>query len=60
MGARIVVETFHRAIAGSKASIIRTQAFEPHFAADDKTFDMPDLLFFAFEGKKGLLAPLGD
>ena len=59
VGARIVAETFHRAIAGSKASIIRHKTFKPHFAADDQTFNMPDLLFFAFEGKKALLNPVG-
>jgi hypothetical protein len=59
VGARMVVETFHRAIAGSKASIIRQKKFVPHFAKDDKTFNMPDLLFFAFEGKKQLVNPVG-
>ena len=58
VGARIVAETFHRAIAGSKASIIRHKEFVPHFAEDDETFNMPDLLFFAFEGKKQLLNPV--
>jgi hypothetical protein len=58
VGARIVAETFHRAIEGSKASIIRHKEFVPHFATDDKTFNMPDLLFFAFEGKKQLLNPI--
>jgi hypothetical protein len=58
VGARIVAETFHRAIAGSKASIIRHKNFVPHFAKDDTTFNMPDLLFFAFEGKKQLLNPV--
>jgi Animal haem peroxidase len=58
VGARIVAETFHRAIAGSKASIIRHKDFVPHFATDDKTFNMPDLLFFAFDGKKQLLNPV--
>jgi hypothetical protein len=59
VGARIVAETFHRAIAGSKVSIIRHKEFVPHFAKDQKTFNMPDLLFFAFEGKKQLLNPVG-
>jgi hypothetical protein len=58
VGARIVTETIHRAIAASKASIIRHKDFVPHFATDDKTFNMPDLLFFAFEGKKELLNPV--
>jgi len=58
VGARIAAETFHRAIAGSKASIIRHKDFVPHFAQDDQNFNMPDLLFFAFEGKKQQLHPV--
>lgn len=60
VGARIVVETFHRAIEGSRASIVRDPAFKPSFGPDDSTFDMRDLLLFAFEGKEQLLNPLGD
>jgi hypothetical protein len=60
VGARIVAETIHRAMEGSRASIVRDPAFRPEFGPDDHTFDMRDLLFFAFEGKKSLLAPLGD
>ncbi len=59
VGARIVAETFHRAMQGSQASIVRDPAWRPTFGPDDKTFRMSDLLFFAFEGKKALLAPLG-
>ena len=59
VGARIVAETFHRAIEGSRFSIVRDAGFKPSFGPDDQTFDMRDLLFFAFEGKKSLLAPLG-
>jgi hypothetical protein len=61
VGARIVAETIHRAIEGSKVSILRDTAFEPSFGPNAPAkFDMRDLLFFAFEGKKALLAPLGD
>jgi hypothetical protein len=60
VGARIVAETMHRAMEGSKWSIVRDPAFKPSFGPNDSTFDMRDLLFFAFEGKKALLAPLGD
>ena len=60
MGARIVAETFHRAMEGSRISILRDPAFAPRFGPDDRTFDMRDLLFFAFEGKAALLNPLGD
>jgi hypothetical protein len=44
---------------GSKSSIVRDTAFHPHLGPDNTTFDMRDLLHFAFEGKKDLLAPLG-
>jgi heme peroxidase len=59
VGARIVAETFHRAIEGSQFSIVRDPAFKPSLGPDNKTFRMVDLLLFAFEGKKKLLAPLG-
>ena len=45
---------------GSKHSIVRDTAFRPTLGPDSNTFRMVDLLLFAFEGKKGLLAPLGD
>jgi Animal haem peroxidase len=60
VGARIVAETMHRAMEGSRTSIVRDPGFKPRFGPNDHTFDMRDLLFFAFEGKKDLLAPLGD
>jgi hypothetical protein len=59
VGGRIVAETFHRAIEGSSASIVRDPAWRPTFGPDSNTFRMVDLLLFAFEGKKSLLAPLG-
>jgi hypothetical protein len=59
VGARIVAETFHRAIEGSTHSIIRDAAFKPTLGPDNSTFRMVDLLLFAFEEKKSLLAPLG-
>ncbi len=59
VGARVVVETFHRAMEGSKASIVRDQTFHPTLGPNNTTFRMVDLLLFAFEGKKSLLAPLG-
>ena len=60
VGARIVAETFHRAMEGSKFSIVRDQAFRPSLGPNNQTFRMADLLLFAFEGKKELLNPLGD
>jgi hypothetical protein len=59
VGGRIVAETFHRAIEGSTFSIVRDPAFKPSLGPDNKTFRMVDLLLFAFQGKKNLLAPLG-
>jgi Animal haem peroxidase len=59
VGARIVAETFHRAMEGSTHSIVRDPAFKPTLGPNNKTFRMVDLLFFAFDGKKNLLAPLG-
>ena len=59
VGGRIVAETFHRAIEGSSASIVRDPAWRPTLGPDSNTFRMVDLLLFAFEGKKSLLAPLG-
>jgi hypothetical protein len=60
VGARIVVETFHRAMEGSTFSIVRNPNFKPSLGPNDETFRMVDLLLFAFEGKKALLNPLGD
>ena len=59
VGARIVAETFHRAMEGSQASIVRDPTWHPTLGPNSTTFRMVDLLFFAFEGKKALLAPLG-
>ena len=59
VGARIVAETFHRAIEGSKTSILTNPSWRPTLGPDDQSFRMVDLLLFAFEGKKTLLAPLG-
>ncbi len=59
VGARIVAETFHRAMEGSTTSIVRNPAWRPSLGPDNTTFRMVDLLLFAFQGKKNLLAPLG-
>jgi hypothetical protein len=59
VGARIVAETFHRAIEGSTHSIVRDTAFAPTLGPNSSTFRMVDLLLFAFEGKKTLLNPNG-
>jgi len=60
VGAQLVAETFHRAMEGSKFSIVRDKSFRPSLGPDKKTFGMVDLLLFAFDGKKNLLNPLGD
>jgi Animal haem peroxidase len=59
VGARIVAETFHRAMEGSKVSIVRDPTWRPSLGPNNTTFRMVDLLLFAFKGKKNLLAPLG-
>jgi hypothetical protein len=59
VGGRIVAETFHRAMEGSADSIVRDPGWRPTLGPDSNTFRMVDLLLFAFEGKKELLAPLG-
>ena len=59
VGARIVAETFHRAIEGSTHSIVRDARFRPTLGPSRDTFRMVDLLLFAFEGRRALLAPLG-
>jgi len=59
VGARIVAETFHRAMEGSATSIVREPGWRPSLGPDATTFRMVDLLLFAFQGKKSLLAPLG-
>ncbi len=60
VGGRIVAETFHRAMEGSRHSIVRNPEFRPSLGETDGRFRMADLLLFAFEGRKALLAPLGD
>jgi hypothetical protein len=59
VGARIVAETLPRAMEGSTHSIVRDPTWRPTLGPNNTTFRMVDLLFFAFEGKKTLLAPLG-
>jgi hypothetical protein len=59
VGGRIVAETFHRAMEGSDASIVRDPTWKPSFGPNNTTFRMVDLMLFAFQGKKALLNPLG-
>jgi hypothetical protein len=60
VGGRIVAEVFHRAMEGSRVSIVREPSWRPSLGPDRDTFRMVDLLLFAFEGKADLLNPLGD
>ncbi len=59
VGARIVAETIHRAMQGSRFSIVRDPDFRPRHGRDDTTFEMTDLLFFAFAGRASGINPLG-
>ena len=59
VGARIVAETFHRAMQGSRFSIVRHPAWHPTLGRNDTTFEMTDLIFFAYAGKKTGINPLG-
>jgi hypothetical protein len=59
VGARIVAETFHRAMEGSAISIVRDPAWRPTLGPDADTFRMVDLLLFAFQGAAAKLNPVG-
>lgn len=60
VGARIVAETFHRAIGASRVSIVREPGWKPNLpSAKAGRFEMTDLLFFAFGGAKAEIAPVG-
>jgi hypothetical protein len=60
VGARILAETFHRAMEGSTFSIVRDPSWRPTLGPNNTTFRMVDLLLFAFEGRADLLNPLGN
>jgi len=59
VGARLVAETFHRAMEGSEFSIVRDPTWRPTLGPDPTTFRMVDLLLFAANGRKTVIAPLG-
>jgi hypothetical protein len=59
VGGRIVAEVFHRAMEGSRISILRDPFWRPSLGPNANTFRMVDLLLFAFEGRVELLNPLG-
>ena len=60
VGARIVAETFQRAMEGSQFSIVRDAAFRPSFGPNNTTFRMIDLLLFAANNNADEINPLGD
>lgn len=60
VGARIVVETFHRAMQAAGASIVRQPAWRPTLSGVANRFTMMDLLLFAFDDDPVKLNPLGD
>lgn len=60
VGGRIVAEVFHRAMEGSRYSIVREPHWRPNLGPDRLTFRMADLLLFAFDGRAELLNPLTD
>ncbi len=60
VGGRIVAEVFHRAMEGSRTSILHNPFWRPSLGPDSNTFRMVDLMLFAFEGKADLLNPLGN
>lgn len=61
VGGRIVAETFHRAMEGSRISILRDPYFVPSLPSHPQmpnTFRMTDLLRIAYDATKGELRPL--
>ena len=60
VGARIVAETFHRAMEGSRHSIVRDPDWRPSLGPVANRFTMTDLLLVAYDNDKDVLAPLGD
>jgi hypothetical protein len=58
VGGRLVAETFHRAMEGSVISILGEPAWRPTLGPVANRFTMVDLLTFAFQGNRNLLAPV--
>jgi hypothetical protein len=58
IGGRIVAEVFHRAIEGSRISILRDPFFTPTLGRVANMFRMTDLLGIAFDGAAGEMRPL--
>jgi hypothetical protein len=60
VGARIVAETFHRAMEGSEFSIVRDPTWKPSLGPNNATFRIVDLLLFAANNNADVINPLGD
>lgn len=60
VGARIVAETFHRAMEASRYSIVRDRRWKPSVGRTAGEFSMVDLLVTAFGDDVDALNPLGD
>jgi hypothetical protein len=58
VGARIVAETFHRAIEGSRTSILDDPDWKPTLGGGEHPYSLADLLLWAFDGEVTGLAPL--
>ncbi|WP_198376699.1 peroxidase family protein [Neoroseomonas rubea] len=58
IGGRIVAEVFHRAIEGSRISILRDPFFTPTLGRVANMFRMTDLLGIAFDAAAGEMRPL--
>ncbi|MEV1076847.1 heme peroxidase family protein [Streptomyces sp. NPDC050211] len=60
VGGTLVAEVFHRAMEGSRTSIVKHPGWRPSLPSHRKgAFTMADLLLFAFEDDADLLNPLG-
>jgi hypothetical protein len=61
VGGNLVVEVFHRAMEGSRSSIVKDHCWRPTLPAHTEgVFAMTDLLLYATDGRADLLNPLGD
>jgi len=58
VGGRIVAETFHRAMAGSRDSLLRLPFWRPREGDGGANFTMTDILMEAFNPAEGQLRPM--
>jgi hypothetical protein len=57
VGAWLLAETFHLALAGSRISILDPPGWVPHLSGAGQRFKMPHLLLYAADGDAAGLAP---